>query len=306
MPHGNRPEETSPTALESAAHDLRRILCTDGAQHESSLAQRTAHEARVLRDWAQTRGLILDPARWLAPARKGGAEHLVWRDDGVGRVIKLTLPGECGGTVDAEEVFDEAWDEWVPRPHTRIATPLEYLDRLLLANELFGDDIALLGVLDAGAGMQVVTSQPTILGDPPEPEDIAAFMTALGFARLHAITRRASLAGAGTVPSGEIVVAELRMNPAARTAALDGQPLTLTPGEFDMLLSLARAKGRVKTREALLSEIRDREWEVFDRAIDVQISALRKKLGDDPKSPRFIRTVRSAGYMLVDPDAPPL
>ena len=73
-----------------------------------------------------------------------------------------------------------------------------------------------------------------------------------------------------------------------------------------MLLSLARAKGRVKTRDALLSEIRDREWEVFDRAIDVQISALRKKLGDDPKAPRFIRTVRSAGYMLVDPDAPPL
>ena len=123
-------------------------------------------------------------------------------------------------------------------------------------------------------------------------------------ARLHAITRRASLAGTGAVPSGEIVVADLRVNPAARTASIGAQPRTLTPGEFDMLLSLARAKGRVKTREALLSEIRDREWEVFDRAIDVQISALRKKLGDDPKSPRFIRTVRSAGYMLVDPDAP--
>ena len=92
----------------------------------------------------------------------------------------------------------------------------------------------------------------------------------------------------------------MRTNP----AALGGQPLTLTPGEFDMLLSLARAKGRVKTREALLSEIRDREWEVFDRAIDVQISALRKKLGDDSKAPRFIRTVRSVGYMLIDPDAP--
>ena len=79
----------------------------------------------------------------------------------------------------------------------------------------------------------------------------------------------------------------------------------LTPGEFDMLLSLARAKGRVKTRDALLSEVRDREWQVFDRAIDVQISNLRKKLGDDPKEPRFIRTIRSAGYMLVDPNAPP-
>ena len=125
-------------------------------------------------------------------------------------------------------------------------------------------------------------------------------------ARLHAITRRAAAAvQAGAVPSEEITVAELRVNPAARTAALGDRVLTLTPGEFDILLSLARAKGRVKTRDHLLAEIRAREYEVFDRAIDVQVSALRRKLGDDPKEPRFIRTVRSAGYMLVDPNAPP-
>ena len=96
------------------------------------------------------------------------------------------------------------------------------------------------------------------------------------------------------------------MNVAARIAVLDGEPLTLTAGEFDLLLSLTRAKGRVKTRDALLAEIRDREWEIFDRAIDVHISCLRKKLGDDPKAPRFIRTIRSVGYMLVDPNSPPL
>ncbi|MDB6133775.1 MAG: response regulator, CheY-like receiver domain protein [Verrucomicrobiales bacterium] len=125
-------------------------------------------------------------------------------------------------------------------------------------------------------------------------------------ARLHSITRRAAVAASapasGGAPTGTIVIADLRIQPESRTASLGGQPLTLTPGEFDMLLSMARAKGRVKTRDALLSEIRDREWEVFDRAIDVQISALRRKLGDDPKNPRFIRTVRSAGYMLMDPD----
>jgi len=57
----------------------------------------------------------------------------------------------------------------------------------------------------------------------------------------------------------------------------------------------------VKSREALLEEIRDRNYDVFDRSIDVHISALRKKLGDDAKNPRFIRTLRSAGYMLVNP-----
>lgn len=58
----------------------------------------------------------------------------------------------------------------------------------------------------------------------------------------------------------------------------------------------------MKSRDRLLEEIRDREWEVFDRSIDMHISALRRKLGDDPKQPRFIRTLRSAGYMLLDPD----
>ena len=127
-------------------------------------------------------------------------------------------------------------------------------------------------------------------------------------ARLHAITRRAAAAtatnGKPAVPdeAEEIVVAELCIKPGSHKVTLDGKKLLLTPGEFAILLSLARAKGRVKTRDHLLAEIRDREYEVFDRAIDVQVSALRRKLGDDPKSPRFIRTIRSAGYMLVDPN----
>ena len=124
-------------------------------------------------------------------------------------------------------------------------------------------------------------------------------------ARLHAITRRATAAtnpSAQAAESEEIVVAELRIDTGARAATLGGKEIMLTPGEYAILVSLARAKGRVKTRDHLLAEIRDREYEVFDRAIDVQVSALRRKLGDDPKSPRFIRTVRSAGYMLINPE----
>src|SRR5204863_4462990 len=102
-------------------------------------------------------------------------------------------------------------------------------------------------------------------------------------------------------PPTEIVVGPLHINIDARAAVLDAKPLTLTPVEFDLLASLAKAKGRVKTREALLDEIRDRNYDVFDRSIDVHISSLRKKLGDDPKEARFIRTVRSAGYMLLNP-----
>ena len=57
----------------------------------------------------------------------------------------------------------------------------------------------------------------------------------------------------------------------------------------------------MKSREQLLDEIRERNYDVFDRSIDVHISALRRKLGDDPREPRFIRTVRAAGYMLINP-----
>lgn len=131
------------------------------------------------------------------------------------------------------------------------------------------------------------------------------FSTRELLARLRAVTRRASHAAVQQQPQTEpeIVVGALRVHPASRTAVLGDQPLALTPVEFDLLASLARARGRVKTRERLLDEIRERDYEVFDRSIDVHISALRKKLGDDPKEPRFIRTIRSAGYMLINPDA---
>lgn len=131
------------------------------------------------------------------------------------------------------------------------------------------------------------------------------FSTRELLARLRAVTRRAT-AHTPASPDDEdleIVVGPLRVNTGSRTAVLGDHPLSLTPVEFDLLASLARAKGRVKSREALLDEIRDRNYDVFDRSIDVHISGLRKKLGDDPKTPRFIRTLRSAGYLLINPDA---
>jgi DNA-binding response OmpR family regulator len=131
------------------------------------------------------------------------------------------------------------------------------------------------------------------------------FSTRELLARLRAVLRRSAVTAAAThaePPPTEIVIGPLRVNLDARSAVLDTTPLVLTPVEFDLLASLARARGRVKTREALLDEIRDRNYDVFDRSIDVHISSLRKKLGDDAKEPRFIRTVRSAGYLMVGPE----
>jgi DNA-binding response OmpR family regulator len=128
------------------------------------------------------------------------------------------------------------------------------------------------------------------------------FSTRELLARLRAVIRRAGKPREGSPAAEEFVVGPLRVRPESREALLDGQPLTLTPVEFELLACLAKGKGRVKTREQLLDAISDRNFDVFDRSIDVHVSALRKKLGDDPKNPRFIKTLRVAGYLMIDPD----
>jgi len=130
------------------------------------------------------------------------------------------------------------------------------------------------------------------------------FSTRELLARLRAVTRRAAppptASGSGAEP--EIAVGELRINPGMRRAALGDKQLELTALEFDLLASLARARGRVKSREELVEAIAERNYDVYDRSIDVHVWSLRKKLGDDPKNPRFIRTYRSVGYMLINPE----
>jgi len=123
-------------------------------------------------------------------------------------------------------------------------------------------------------------------------------------ARLRAVMRRRTARSEAESPTreeAEIVVGTLRINPAARIALLNDQPLSLTALEFELLTSLARARGRVKSREQLIETIADRNYDGLDRSIDVHIWALRRKLGDDPKNPRFIQTVRAVGYMLINP-----
>ncbi len=122
-------------------------------------------------------------------------------------------------------------------------------------------------------------------------------------ARLRAVARRSHRPHSEDHSEDDLHIGSLHIQPASRTVCLGDKPLQLTPVEYDLLLSLAHAVGRIKSREQLLEEIRERNYEVFDRSIDVHISALRKKLGDDPKKPRFIRTVRTAGYSLMHPDA---
>lgn len=131
------------------------------------------------------------------------------------------------------------------------------------------------------------------------------FSTRELLARLRAVIRRSIMAASSLENSAHrskpVIVGDLYIDQESRAVTLSEQPLQLTAVEFDLLLSLAKAAGRVKTREQLLLEVADRNFDVFDRSIDVHISSIRRKLGDDPKSPRFIITIRSAGYMMRKP-----
>ncbi|MDA1007262.1 MAG: response regulator transcription factor, partial [Verrucomicrobia bacterium] len=124
------------------------------------------------------------------------------------------------------------------------------------------------------------------------------FSTRELLARLRAVTRRKQAVRKTQtgLPDEDLVAGGLCVNEGTHSATMEGEELELTPLEFAILASLLRGKGRVKTREQLIDEVSQRKFDIFDRSIDVHISALRKKLGDDPKSPRFIRTVRAVGY----------
>lgn len=120
-------------------------------------------------------------------------------------------------------------------------------------------------------------------------------------ARIAAVLRRLR-PGEGR-PSDELVVGRLRIRPSAHRVFLNEEEIQLTPLEFAILVSLARSKGRGKSRIDLVNEISDHRH-LHSRLIDVHIFSLRKKLGEGPEASRYIRTVRNVGYMLVDPDSP--
>jgi len=125
-------------------------------------------------------------------------------------------------------------------------------------------------------------------------------------ARLRAVTRRSTLANAeADLPARDLVAGDLVLNESSHVATLAGLPLELTALEFAILATLLKSKGRVKTRESLLEEVSDRRFDVFDRSIDVHVSQLRRKLGDDPRQPRFIHTIRGVGYKLEGCAPPP-
>jgi two-component system, OmpR family, response regulator len=116
-------------------------------------------------------------------------------------------------------------------------------------------------------------------------------------ARIRAVTRRAK-GRAGPILK-PVKVGSLVIDPSARSVTLRGRAIDLTAYEFALLQALAERAGRVLTRDQLMEFARGSAEESFDRSVDVHISRLRQKLGDDPKRPRLLKTVRGTGYVLA-------
>jgi two-component system, OmpR family, response regulator len=120
-------------------------------------------------------------------------------------------------------------------------------------------------------------------------------------ARIRAAVRRArGLVGPAV---GRIVLGDLVVDSVTMTATVSGKRINLTTTEFDLLRVLAERSGRVLSREQLLGFVQNSADDAFDRSIDVLVSRLRAKLEQNPKQPRYLKTVRGAGYTLVSDES---
>jgi two-component system response regulator RegX3 len=117
-------------------------------------------------------------------------------------------------------------------------------------------------------------------------------------ARIRAVLRRADAEGP-IDREGPLEVGPLRLHPDRRMASLDGDELELTRKEFELLELLLREAGNVVSRERLIDEVWDVNWFGSTKTLDVHISSLRRKLGDDSADPRFIHTVRGVGFRFA-------
>lgn len=142
------------------------------------------------------------------------------------------------------------------------------------------DEVDAVVGLDAGADDYVT-----------KPFRLAEFM-----ARVRAALRRSSGKPTGQDADG------VRIDALARRAFLGDQELQLTVKEFDLLRVLIREQGKVVSREQLMREVWDTQWFGSTKTLDMHVSVLRKKLGDDVTRPRFITTVRGVGFRFERPE----
>lgn len=157
------------------------------------------------------------------------------------------------------------------------------------AREFYYNPIIMLTARDADADevKGLDTGADDYLGKPVKPGILLA--------RLRALLRRSR----HEAINSDILIGGLRIDSESRTVTLGDDVVTVSTLEFDVLHILAVNVGQCLSREALIAHVRGIEYDGFDRSVDICISRLRRKLGDDAQVPRRIKTLRGAGYLLA-------
>lgn len=232
--------------------------------------------------------------------RSGAAPILVVDDDAkIVSLVRTYLEREGFSVVTATNgrAALEAIREKTPR--------LVVLDVML--PEL--DGLALLRIVREDSDMPILilsargSAQDRVYGITEGADDYLPkpFSPAELVVRVKAILRRATGSRRIRPGRGVLTLADLTVDLDRHELRRGGQPIPLTPAEFRLLAALAEADGRVLSRELLLNALYGpSQGEALDRTIDVHIGRLRDKLGDDADRPRYIATVRSAGYRSVN------
>ncbi|MFW5490052.1 MAG: response regulator transcription factor [Desulfovibrio sp.] len=140
-------------------------------------------------------------------------------------------------------------------------------------------------VMDRVAGLELGADD--YLPKPFEPRELVA--------RIQSILRRSQNTTINEI--GEF--GPLRIDFEARAVVLDGEDIGLTTNEFNALAILARTPGKIFSRDDLMQELRGLDSDSFNRSIDITMSRIRQKLGDDPKVPTYIKTVWGTGYVFI-------
>ena len=119
-------------------------------------------------------------------------------------------------------------------------------------------------------------------------------------ARVKSVLRRTSAGGRAEISAERIRIGRCVLDlDAHRLTDQTGQEVPMSPLEFDLLKAFAEHPNRALSRERILSSSQARDWDPFDRSVDLRIMRLRKKIEPDPEHPRFIRTIRNEGYIFV-------
>ena len=134
------------------------------------------------------------------------------------------------------------------------------------------------------------------LPKPFEPRELVA--------RIQTVLRRSAEPTAVPLNTEQLQAEDLCVDLKKRTVLLNGNPLELTTMEFELLALFIKNPGSVLSRDEIMDRIRGIDWEAFNRSIDVGVSRLRSKLKDDPKHPRYFKTIWGTGYLFLPTPVP--